>query len=174
MIGSRPVLMHKHFAQPQEERTCPFFLWLCLCLCRPSFHLLINYTCACAYAYAYALVKTGLKKGLIRQANKTSVLWGITNRSGLMMPVVSHFHWPTSPLQGLDVARNLAFKNCKNQFYFKGIQTVSKHETTGIKEIQLASFRPGKVSATGNFLMEPTGKSQCFIYSPTRFCGNLL
>ena len=91
----------------------PFFLWLCLCLCRPSFRLLINvlvlmlmstqfslaYTCACAYAYvdpvftcfyicsclwfAYALVKTGLKKGLIRQANKTSVLWRITKRSGL-------------------------------------------------------------------------------------------
>ena len=73
MIDSRPVLIHKHFAKPQEEQTCPFFLWLCLCLCRSSFHLLINYTCACAcaYAYAYALVKTGLKKGLIRQANKT-------------------------------------------------------------------------------------------------------
>ena len=27
----------------------------------------------CLYAYAYALVETGLKKGLIRQANKTSV-----------------------------------------------------------------------------------------------------
>ena len=81
------------------------------------------------------------------------------------MPVVSHFHWPTSPLQGLDVARNLAFKNCKNQFYFKGRQTVSKHETAGIKEILLASFRPGKVSAPGNFPMEPTGKSQFHLLS---------
>ena len=78
-----------------------FPMWLCLCLCRPSFHLLISYTCACAYVYAYALVKTGLKKGLIRQANKTSVLWQITNRSGLMMPVVYHFHWPTWTLQAL-------------------------------------------------------------------------
>ena len=67
------------------------------------------------------------------------------------MPVANHFNRPTSPLQGLDVARNLAFKNCKNQFYFKGRQTVSKHETTGIKEIQLASFRPGNASAPGKF-----------------------
>ena len=89
------------------------------------------------------------------------------------MPVVYHFHWQTSPLLGLDVARNLAFKNCKTQFYSKGRQTVSKHETTGIKEIQLVSFRPGNASGPGNSLMEPTGKSQCFIYYPTRFCGNL-
>ena len=52
---------------------------------------------------------------------------------------------------GLDVARNLAFKNCKNQFYFKGRQTVSKHKTTDIKEIQLVSFRSGNASAPGKF-----------------------
>ena len=90
------------------------------------------------------------------------------------MPVVYHFHWPTWTLQGLGLASKFAFKNCTTQFYSKGRQTVSKQETTGIKEIQLVSFRPGNASAPGNFLMEPTGKSQCFIYCPTRLCGNLL
>ena len=90
------------------------------------------------------------------------------------MPVVYHFHWPTWTLQCLSLASKFAFKNCKTQFYSKGRQTVSKQETTGIKEIQLVSFRPGNASAPGNFLMEPTGKSQCFIYCPTRLCGNLL
>ena len=90
------------------------------------------------------------------------------------MPVVYHFHLPTWTLQGLGLASKFAFKNGKNQLHFKGRQTVSKHETTGIKEIQLASFRPGNASAPGNFLMGPTAKSHCFIFSPTRFCGNLL
>ena len=65
----------------------------------------LTYTCACAFAFTYAIVKTKLKKGLIRQANKTSVLWRITNRSGLMMPVVYHFHWPYLDASG--------FRPCK-------------------------------------------------------------
>ena len=91
-----------------------------------------------------------------------------------MMPVVYHFHWPTWPLQCLSLASKFAFKNCKTQCYSKGRQTVSKQEPTGIKEIELVSFRPGNASAPGNFLMEPTGKSQCFIYCQPRLCGNLL
>ena len=75
------------------------FLVVMLMLMSTQFSL--AYTCACAYVYAYALVKTGIKKGVIRQANKTSVLWRITNRSGLIMPVVYHFHWPTWTLQAL-------------------------------------------------------------------------
>ena len=148
-------------------------VFLVVMLMLMSIQFSLAYTGACAYVYAYALVKTGLKKGLIRQANKTSVLWRITNRSGLMIPVVYHFQWPTWTLQGLGLERKFAFKNCKNQFYFKGRETVSKHRTTGIKEIQLVSFLPGNASAPGNFLMEPNEKSQCFIYYPTRFCGNL-
>ena len=52
---------------------------------------------------------------------------------------------------GLGLASKFAFKNCKTQFYSKGRQTVSKQETTGIKEIQLVSFRPGNASAPGKF-----------------------
>ena len=64
-------------------------------------------------AYAYALVKTGLKKGLIRQANKTSVFWRITNRPGLMMPAVYPFYLPTWTLQGLVLATNSPLKIAK-------------------------------------------------------------
>ena len=79
------------------------------------------------------------------------------------MPVVYHdFHWPNWTLQGLGLASKLAFKNCTTQFYSKGRQTVSKQETTGIKEIQLVSFRPGNASAPGKFPDETNWKVAVF------------
>ena len=88
---------------PTRRTNLSLFLVVMLVLISTQFSL--AYTCACAYTYSYALVKTGLKKGLIRQANKTSVLWRITKRSGLMMPVVYHFHSPHLDASG--------FRPCK-------------------------------------------------------------
>ena len=102
------------------------FLLVMLMLMSTQFSL--AYTCACAYAYAYAyayanayaLVKTGLRKGLIHQANKTSVLWRIINRSGLMMPVVYHFHWPHLDASWFRPCKQIRLYKLQKLFLFQG------------------------------------------------------